>query len=376
MRAAEKKGIRKSFLIPLIIIAVSAVLILVCRLSRSAADFYADYIFPVISTPYAFISGLLPISLGELMILAFILIVVIGIPAMIILLIFVKNWRKQTAFAVLAASLWILAFIFGTESLNCFSLYGCTRFSERFFTASEHDNEQLKQLYAILIEECNELAVQVPRDERNRFKLDIDAEQECIKAMKKAAGKYPQLKGYYPRPKPIMFSYFMSQTSTSGMYFPFSMEATYNNDMIDEIKPEVICHEYSHLKGFMQEDECNFISFIATTGSDDPQMRYSGYISALEYVHNQIYENEIVSAYGMTDSISAEVRNDWFRFLPDNYWEDNAKKEIIPTETVSAVSDAAADTSMKINGVEDGIKSYTRMVDLLLDYYFSSSDSS
>lgn len=376
MRAAEKKGIRKSFLIPLIIIAVSAVLILVCRLSRSAADFYADYIFPVISTPYAFISGLLPISLGELMILAFILIVVIGIPAMIILLIFVKNWRKQTAFAVLAASLWILAFIFGTESLNCFSLYGCTRFSERFFTASEHDNEQLKQLYAILIEECNELAVQVPRDERNRFKLDIDVEQECIKAMKKAAGKYPQLKGYYPRPKPIMFSYFMSQTSTSGMYFPFSMEATYNNDMIDEIKPEVICHEYSHLKGFMQEDECNFISFIATTGSDDPQMRYSGYISALEYVHNQIYENEIVSAYGMTDSISAEVRNDWFRFLPDNYWEDNAKKEIIPTETVSAVSDAAADTSMKINGVEDGIKSYTRMVDLLLDYYFSSSDSS
>lgn len=352
--------------------AVSAVLVLVCRFSRSAADFYADYIFPVISTPYAFISGLLPISLGELMILTFILIVVIGIPAMILLLIFAKNRRKQTASVSLTAALWILTFIFGTESLNCFSLYGCTRFSERFFTASAHDNEQLKQLYAILIGECNELAVQVPRDENNRFKLDIDVEQECIRAMKKAAGQYPQLKGYYPGPKPIMFSYFMSQTSTSGMYFPFSMEATYNNDMVDEIKPEVICHEYSHLKGFMQEDECNFISFIATTGSDDPQMRYSGYISALEYVHNQIYDNEIVSAYGMTDTISAEVQNDWFRFLPDNYWEDNSKKEIIPTETVDAVSDAAADTSMKINGVEDGIKSYTRMVDLLLDYYFSS----
>ena len=70
--------------------------------------------------------------------------------------------------------------------------------------------------------------------------------------MKKASKQYPQLKGYYPKPKPIMFSYFMSQTGTSGMYFPFSMEATYNNDMIPEIMPEVICHEYAHLKGFMQ----------------------------------------------------------------------------------------------------------------------------
>lgn len=370
MKRAEKKGIKKRYLIPLIIISVSAVLVLVCRLFKPAADLYADYIFPVISTPYAFVSGLLPISLGELMILAFILIIIIGIPAMILLLIFAKSRRKQTAAVSLTAALWIFTFIFGTEALNCFSLYGCTRFSERFFTASEHDNEQLKQLYAMLIEECNTLALEVPRDENNRFRLDIDVEQECKKAMKKAAEKYPQLKGYYPNPKPIMFSYFMSQTSTSGMYFPFSMESTYNNDMVDEIKPEVICHEYSHLKGFMQEDECNFISFIATTGSDDPQMRYSGYIGALEYVHNQIYENEIVSAYGMTDTISAEVQNDWFRFLPDNYWKDNAAKEIIPTETVDAVSDAAADTSMKINGVEDGIKSYTRMVDLLLDYYY------
>lgn len=363
---------KKRYIIPLAVILFSALLTLAGRLSAGFADFYADNIFPIISTPYSFLSGILPISLGELMIIAALVIFGAGIPVMIIMLIFAKKLRKQTVSVSLTTAVWILAFVCVTESLNCFTLYGCTRFSERFFTSAEHDNEELKELYSLLIDKCNELALEVPRDESNRFATDIDdIPAECRKAMKKASEKYPQLKGYYPKPKPIMFSYFMSQTSTSGMYFPFSMEATFNNDMISEIMPEVICHEYAHLKGFMQEDEANFISFIATTESDDLQVQYSGYIQALEYVHNQIYENEIASGYELTGKISAEVYNDWFRFLPDNYWEENKDKELISTETVETVYDSASDTSMKLNGVEDGMKSYSRMVYLLLDYYYS-----
>ena len=365
---------KKRYYIPLIIIAAAAALTAAGRLSQSFADFYADNIFRYISTPYAFLSGLLPVSLGELMVIAVLVLFGVGIPVMLIMFIFSKKYRMKTARIALTTSLWILAFVCMVQSLNCFALYGCTRFSERFFTPSQHDNEQLKELYTILINECNSLAVQVPRDEDDRFILTIDPVEECRESMKKASEQYPQLKGYYPKPKAIMFSYFMSQTGTAGMYFPFSMESTYNGDMVREVLPEVICHEYAHLKGFMQEDEANFISFIATCGSESPEVRYSGYLNALEYVHNQIYRNEIRSAYELTDTISDQVRNDWFRFLPDNYWEDNKQKEIIPTETVSTVSDTASDTSMKLNGVEDGIASYSRMVNLLLDYYYPPED--
>ena len=59
-----------------------------------------------------------------------------------------------------------------------------------------------------------------------------------------------------------------------------------------------------------------------------------------------------------------------FRFLPDNYWEENEDKEVFDTDAVSAFSESASDTSMKLNGVEDGVRSYSRMVNLLLDYYF------
>ena len=120
--------------------------------------------------------------------------------------------------------------------------------------------------------------------------------------------------------------------------------------------PSTVCHELAHLKGFIQEDEANFISFAAATGSDNVEFQYSGYLDALEYVHNAVWENEIETAMPLSEYISDEVLSDWFRFMPENYWEDNADKEVISTEAVSEVSTAAIDTNIRMNGRDDGIR--------------------
>lgn len=363
---------KKRYLIPLILLAVSLVMTGAGRLIPAFADFYAENVFPYISAPFAWVSGLLPVSLGELIVIAGILLVIIGLPVMIVMLIVKKKSRRRTLGFAMTTFLWALTYVMVTETLNCFTLYGCTRFSERYFDVSaQHTDEQLVELYRDLVMQANELALEVPRDSDNRFELSGDPMDACREAMHNISGDYPQLKGYYPDAKPIMFSFFMSQSNLLGMYIPFSMEATYNRDMVRTNLPSTICHEYSHLKGYMQEDEANFISFIATMSSDDPQVRYSGVLDALGYVHNQVVESNIYDAVEVTGLISEEVRNDWFRFLPDNYWEDNEDKEILPTDTVSSVSTEVSDASMKLNGVEDGIKSYSRMVDLMLDYYYS-----
>ncbi len=293
---------------------------------------------------------------------------------MILSVIFSKKSRKKIALFSLSFFLWCLAFVAVTESLDCFVLYGCTTFSERYFRSKEHPKEELVSLYSILIEKANTLAEEVPRNESDQFYLTSDAQKECVEAMKKISDTYPQLKGVYPKAKPIQFSYFMSQSNILGMYLPFTMESTYNKDMIDSNIPQVFCHEFAHLKGFIQEDEANFISFIATLNSDDPEIQYSGCLDALEYVNNQIYQNKITEGYALTEKISGKVKNDWFRFLPETYWEDNKEKEVISTEVVSEASEKATDTSLKLNGVEDGIQSYSRMVNLLLDYYFPPED--
>ena len=361
---------KKRYLIPVIICITMLAINVISRVSRSFSDFYVENIFPYISGILSHISGLFPFSVGEMMIICGILLIVIGIPLFLILLIVKKDSRRKTAGVFLCTYLWAFTYLLSTETLNCFIMYQCTPFSERYFNEqTEHSESELKELYSLLVDKTNELAEEVPRDAEDRFVVSCDYDKEAKIAMKKAAMKYPQLKGYYPTAKKINFSFFMSQSRLLGIYFPFSMESNYNKDMVSSNLPSTICHEYAHLKGIMQEDEANFISFIANMESENVEMRYSGYLSVLEYVHNEVYDNKMTSAYSVTDKISDKVRGDWFRFMPDTYWEENKKKEIIPTKTVTAVSDAAIDTNIKMNGREDGIKAYSHVVNLLLDYY-------
>lgn len=364
---------KKRYSIPLIIIGLMVIVNVISRLSRGFSDFYVEKIFPYISSAVSFVTGVFPFSLGEMLTAAAVVLVIVGIPLFLILIIFGKGKRRKIAAFAGTLALWILCYITTTETMNCFIMYQCTPLAEKCFPdAREHTDEDLARLYSELIKECNALAKEVPRDKNGCFMLTCDFKKEAKTAMKNAADKLsPQLKGYYPNPKPIQFSYFMSQSHLTGIYLPYTIEANYNDDMIRANLPSTVCHELAHLKGFIQEDEANFISFVAAAGSDNVEFRYSGYLDALEYVHNAVWDNNVEEAFPMSDEISEEVLSDWFRFMPENYWEENAAKEVISTETVSEASTAAIDTNIKMNGRDDGIKAYGMVVDLLLDYYDS-----
>ena len=365
------KKIRKSIAIPIVIILIMILLNIIARCSNAFSDFYVEYIFPYIMTCFSFITGLFPFSVGELLIKIGIIAVILGIPSFIILMIFRKRSRKKTAIAYCTAALWILTFILSTETTNCFIMYQCTKFSEKYFSAGQHDTEQLVQLYNILAEKANELSEKVERDSSGMFKLTSDLNENAKKAMKNISGEYSQLEGFYPNAKAISSSFFMSQNNLLGIYFPFSLEANYNPDVYDINLPDTVCHEFAHLKGIIQEDEAGFIAFIACINSDNAEFQYSGCINALEYVHNEMYKQKIDMSSPNIVKVSDNVIKDGFVFVPEEYWEENKEKEIISTETVETISDFTSDTSLKLNGVEDGTKSYCRIVNLLLDYYFS-----
>lgn len=364
--------IKKRYAVLVAVCLLMLILNITARLFTPFSDFYVEKIFPIITNPFSFISGVFPFSVGEIMIILALILVAVGIPLTVILLIFGKNFRRKTLSTACFVLLFVFTYVLATETTNCFIMYQCTPFADKYLTSSGHTRSQLKDLYSLLIEKANALAEEVDRDGNDCFIYNGDVNSESRKAMKKAGEDFPQLKGYYPKAKPILFSYFMSQSHLSGIYFPFSLEANYNDDMCGTNLPETVCHELAHLKGFIQEDEANFISFYATTQcSDDVNFQYSGYLEALEYVHNQIYNGNMTDAYYLTDNISDKVRRDWFKFLPENYWEENQKKEVIPTEKVSTVSTTALDTNIKMNGRTEGIETYSLMVELLLDYYYN-----
>ncbi len=353
--------------------------------SKAFTDWYRLRLFPVLTGIPARISDLFSGSVGEILIAAGVLVAVLELFLVPVLAWKTRqgNTHKPDAKAAgikkwnLRFACWVLVYIYVTETLNCYMLYHASTVEEQYYsTGGEQGTELLVRAYSEVVAKANALAGQVKRDAKGRAVFDgTDAQlyEKCRQAMRKQGEVYPYLSGYYPDPKPIRASHFMSQQYLLGIYFPFTMEANYNTVMYPVNMPATICHEYSHLKGIILEDEANYFGFAACIESDDPYLQYSGYLSVIGYLSRQVRESVPQEIRKDMEQASGQVIQDDV-FLTEEQWERVEEKAVLPTETVNKAANAFLETNLTMNGVKDGIKSYSRVVRLVLKYY-ESQDS-
>ena len=180
------------------------------------------------------------------------------------------------------------------------------------------------------------------------------------RAMEKLGQRYSRLSGHYPFPKPILNTWLLSVQQTTGVYSPFTVEANYNRDIAYYDIPFTICHELSHLRGYMQEEEANFIGVLATIGADDLYFNYSGYVSAWVYAGNALARIDSTAFAMLYARINARTRQD---MLYNNaYWKQFEGK---PAEAHEQLNDAY----LKIQGQATGVRSYGHVTDLMLEYF-------
>ena len=384
------------------------------------SDWYAEKLFPIVTAPLAHLTSLLPFSLGEWMLPAAALwLLVLAAAAGVCLISFLFGTiRRRRAGAgpsaaaensgqtaapagpepsagerarlrgtgrcgrftrrFLRATCLLLAVVVPVMTLNCFVLYHTTPIEESLAGyGREYTIEELGQLRDYIVEKCNLLAEQMPRDADGEvvYEGGADAMEEAAKEAVAALGQMEELPdvmsrlaGWQTTPKTLYFSGFVSQQYIQGYYFPFSMESNYNSVMKIMNKPSTMCHELAHTHGFIYEDEANLIGFLACIYSEDVIFQYSGWLSVLYYVNNSYYANVDEATYRAHPSISDRVRFD-NEFLSDEAWEEVEEDAILDTQTVRAATDTYLDTTLKANGVESGKASYTHVVELLLMYY-------
>ena len=121
-----------------------------------------------------------------------------------------------------------------------------------------------------------------------------------------------------------------------------------------------MCHELTHLRGYMQEEEANFIAYLACRDSDDPEFQYSGTLLTLLHARNALYSADREAWQTIRDELPDTVVAD---LRADNaYWAQFRG-------VVSKVSDTVYDGFLKSNGDTDGSKSYGVVTDLLVAYF-------
>ncbi|QHI72131.1 DUF3810 family protein [Aminipila terrae] len=328
---------------------------------------YASYIFPIFPNTLGRLFSPLPFSVMEIGLYTISFFIIIAL-LIILLSIFHKKARKKLLLYVPRMVITTLCFcstIFLMITLSCsinYSRDGIAKDINIVPGMASHDN--LVDLCLLLINDITSLdSGSTEIKAINTASLQNDTKQ----AMMTLGKKYPSLKGYYPNPKPVIMSSWMSDIDLTGLFSPYTIEANYNNDVVDYIKPYTICHELAHLRGYICEDDAGFIAYLACSHANSRQMRYSGTMNALSFVLNALQEDSSPEEF---QQILNQIPEKALIDLEKNqdYWQGHEG-------TISRISEAANDTYLKANAQAGGTKSYGRMVDLLLAYYGLNSQS-
>lgn len=339
--------------------AASLLLLFAARENRAFADWYSEHVYVLLVGSIGRITGLFPFSVAE-MGLYILLVWLAGRTVWLA----AGSWRKKRGFAdwrLFGGKVLLLAgVLFFLYAVCCGVNYGRTSFAESSGLGTvSYSVEELKALCTELTERVNALSGQVSRNSRGTAEMGENVEERAADAMKNLNEVYEGFSGYYPRPKKLLLSQILSYQKLSGIYSPFTVEANINGDMAEYNLPFTACHELSHLRGFMQEEEANFIGFLACIRTDDTALQYSGYLTGWIYATNQLYRVDYEGYRELYDSLTPEALAD----LKENreFWRsyDGA---------VAEVSNQVNDSYLRANGQEEGVESYDRMVDLMMAY--------
>ena len=351
---------KKRLEVSAVLLGISALLFIMSRYIGDFANLYYKYIYNTLVNTVSRGISLIPFSIYEIILYGF----VIYIFTKIIMYIYLGLTKTISFKEIIVNSttnllIYISIFIFLNiiaQSVNSFKSDFVTLTGLKIEDSSE---EKLIELCDNFKDKLSELDGKIEKDEYGLLKVDDNVKEEGINSMKDLGESYPILKGFYPCPKPYIFSKLMSYQLLEGET-TFTIEANYNNDMPSFNIPSAICHELSHIRGFNNEDEANYISFLACINSKNYEYQYSGYLMAYSYCMNDLYDFNLEAFKKinneLSDNVKLELKNDAL------YWNKYRGG-------ISNLYNKVYDILLKVGGQEDGIKSYNGVVKLLISGY-------
>lgn len=170
---------------------------------------------------------------------------------------------------------------------------------------------------------------------------------------------YPNVRARLLYPKGSLL-----RISTAGFYLPFTGECHIDPGLHPLQIPAVMAHEFAHGYGIGDEGSCNFFAYLACSASNDPIIKYAGLLSYWRSVASQ-YRSIAPEEYKLA---RAKLPQGIINHLRQIRTEMDKYPDLFP-----AVRDATYNAYLKTQGVEEGLRSYSRVV-LLVQAYRTTMD--
>lgn len=366
--SCKKAGLKmiRSVWFWLLLLLPAGLLLRVCAQNINGfADMYCGTVYRAISVFFNNISGIVPFSLGELLLMALPAALLVYIVFVIVRTVRARHRRLKTVLNGLLRLIALACAVFFLYVTNCGINYYCTDFASRCsLHARPVSSEELYEVCVFLAGEASALRENLSEDENGVMLLDAGSAQRtaagAVNGLRSSFGFFPD---GYSIPKTVILSGGMSQLKITGVYFPFTFEANFNTEAPDCTLPFTMCHELAHVRGYMQEQDANFIAFLACIGSGSEEFRYSGYLTALMYTSSALRSSDAGRFASFTEAVSDKVRADLAEH--SRYW---SQFDTPVAETASRINDSY----LKANSQSEGVRSYGGLTDLVIAYYYSA----
>lgn len=145
---------------------------------------------------------------------------------------------------------------------------------------------------------------------------------------------------------------------TAGVFSPWTGDPHVDGGLHALQMPFTATHELAHAQGVTDEGDCNLLAYLAARRSPDAYVRYSAELTYLRYLRSAVARRDrarftAISA-GLSPTVVADLRE--IQVAMDRY-----------TEIAPAARDYIYDSYLKTQGVHEGLASYGRLIDWVVE---------
>lgn len=334
------------------------------RMLRSFPAFverwYSTGVYPYIGKAMRFGLGWIPFSFGDLV---YILLIVLAVRWLVLFMISIFKRSIE-----LQKSIYRLLLTINIALLYFHLAWGFNYYRQPLNEILELDatytDAELELVSQQLVFTANKLHQQLqPKDSSA-----VTFEESQSDLFEQAPAGFDNLKSIDPAlsygPKSVKKSLLtlpLTYMGYSGYLNPLTGEAQTNGYINNYKTPVLILHEMSHQLGFAKENEANFIAILAGMRHEDPYFQYSATIFALRYCLNDLYLTDPEAFEGLRRQMRYGIFKNYQEL--EDFWapyDDNI---------IEQASQATYNKYLEANNQPDGMRTYSYVVALMVNYY-------
>ncbi|WP_445382648.1 DUF3810 domain-containing protein [Robiginitalea sp. IMCC43444] len=318
--------------------------------------YYSQGVYPYISVFFRYLYGWVPFSVGDL------LYACLGLLALGYLI-----RKRQKIRAKPLAFLRDLTMVLAILHFTFYSLWGLNYFrmplAQQLELEEAYSEQQLIRLTEFLLKEANRQQLQLAGDSLQAVSFTYtkpESFEKTRQGYELLTADYPEFEYSPASLKKSIFSSLLSYMGYGGYLNPFTGEAQVNG-LLPLFRFPVVCgHEVAHQLGYSAENETNFIGWLVSSRNKDPYIQYASTAYALSYCLSSLDQQNSEARKLLSERMNPGLKRNFEELR--RFWEQYKN----PLEPVFKT---IFNSYLQANGQKDGIKSYSRVVSLLIAYH-------